>query len=403
MKKFVYSMLLLMFATFSTRAVVKERKMKIDFSKATAVPNEAISADDFISTFVVDESVEFIESVKKAVNCYSSDKGAVRIGTSSSKKGEIVLKFSTQYQVIPTKVEVEASLYSSSVKGNITVSYSTEDAESPYADYIGESMGLEIPANLKTALVYTPTEDAPIKGKVVCMRINSLVRSYIKSVTVYYNEDEVETKSVTDIADITENGTYKIDTELAGVVEKDGILYVRSQDISKSQPSVEAYLGEYKGEIGKTSYEDNDLNKFIQYDWIAIENVASMKIDAGYNIKRGFIANYDGEKLIPISGFEPDGEANTVEPIMYRAENMLHGQFRNYEADDYPAFYVLPKTHEVADFVGFIESKNGKNYMYSVGDFGKYKGNGVELVGEVDMDAIGNNSVLFKGNCRERC
>lgn len=380
MKRAVLLAALALTATAALQAV--EKSMTISFEKTAEYVKQAVKKEDFVDKFVSSGS-ENVGNISSTVSCYP-DAGCLRLGTGTDRGGNFLMVLSKTGIKVPTRITVKAHPQGTYNKDKKRMSIQFYDAS--YSEVI----------NLRNTTQFEDYEfslnEAAKSSELKEFLLGSLSGVCLKSITIYYDEKEVSS-----ISDIKAVGSYKVNQELAGVAELGGTLYARSQYISASQPSPGSYTGSYKGEIGKTAYEDNDLGRFVQYDWVAIDNTTPQTVEAGINLLAGFTARYDGTVLIPTGGIRPGDAASVIDPVRYRAENFMHGGFTNYAEDSYPAFYVKPRVNEVAEFMGFIETKGGVSYLYSDNVNGRLDGQGVKLFGEVDGGAVDGKYTKFRG------
>lgn len=381
MRKSVLAAAVALMASLTLSIGATEKSYTLSFEKSTASSETSMTANNFIET-AMSGGTEYVTGIYDIKLCFPDD-GCIKLAKSND--GYVSFSLKNMARVRPTRVVVSVK---HTAGKTLRLNYRKTSQS--------KSSLLQINSVQFTKSSGTEFEDVELKNQsadiIGVLRVTGLKGIYVKSVTVYYEETEASS-----VNDISTQGTYIVNQELAGMAVVGDTLYCRTLDPSATQPSVSTYTGSYTGEIGKTSYEDNDLSKFTHYDWVAVDNTSDMKMEAGYIIRAGFTAQYDGKQLIPVSGFTPSEAAPAIELNEYRAENILHGQFSNYNEGDYPAFYVRPRANEVADFHGYVENVDGAYYLYSAGANGKLNGKGVRLVGEVDIDAIGNSMVKFTG------
>ena len=175
---------------------------------------------------------------------------------------------------------------------------------------------------------------------------------------------------------------YKVNVALQGIEANGGVLYARTYETSAA-PS----------EPGKTyfdkSYEDYDLTKFDQRDWVAIEGEGLTSADyAGKEIVTGFVAAYDGEKLTPVTTIATKaGEAASYTLNTFAVANVFYGKYENTETlgmkNDYRPFFVKAKVNEVANYAGTLSkdsASEGSAYrLTGSGKCGVFEGKGVLL------------------------
>ena len=194
---------------------------------------------------------------------------------------------------------------------------------------------------------------------------------------------------------------YQVNVNLEGVEANGGVLYACTSG-SSAAPSVP----------GKTyfdkSYEDYDLTKFDQRDWVAIEGLTSAEY-AGKEIKPKFIAAYDGEKLTQVTSvteIEPQGDAASYTLNTFGVANVFYGNYENTESLDmggYRPFFVKAKVNEVANFVGKVtkdtNEEGGSFRLVGSGKCGVFEGKGVllEAADGVALSESGEEYKEFKG------
>ena len=172
---------------------------------------------------------------------------------------------------------------------------------------------------------------------------------------------------------------YQVNVNLQGVKVNGGVLYARSSETSAAPSKPK------ETHTGFDSYEDgNKLGEYDQRDWVAIEGLTSeyerKQIDVG------FVARYDGSKLIPlttpVSGTDIDVELNT-----FGVANVFYGNYENTERfgwtdgdkNPYYPFFVKAKVNEVANFVGTVTVTEGKIELWGSGVCGKLNDKGLEI------------------------
>ena len=192
---------------------------------------------------------------------------------------------------------------------------------------------------------------------------------------------------------------YQVNVNLEGVEANGGVLYACTSG-SSAASSVP----------GKTyfdkSYEDYDLTKFDQRDWVAIEGLTSAEY-AGKEIKPKFIAAYDGEKLTPVTEIEPQGDAASYTLNTFGVANVFYGNYENMGDDfmpgGYKPFFVKAKVNEVANFVGKVTKDTNEEgapfRLEGSGKCGVFEGKGVllEAANGVTLSESGDDYKEFKG------
>lgn len=188
-----------------------------------------------------------------------------------------------------------------------------------------------------------------------------------------------EANNVTELKE----GTNNVNFELQGVKEYNGVLYACSveESVEKSVPvSTEM-----------NSYEDVNYTNFDQRDWVTISGVSEEFVGMALNYP--FAANFASGILTPNESLTYSREAEPYKLNIYRAENVLHGGYKNYSEDAYQAYYVPVKVNEVAEFLGCIETIGGVKYLYSNSADGRLNGLGIVIDGSVE-DNTGENAEL---------
>ena len=167
---------------------------------------------------------------------------------------------------------------------------------------------------------------------------------------------------------------YQVYVNLQGVKVNGGVLYARTSETSAapSKPN--------KDFFDKT-YEDYDLTKFVQRDWVAIEGLGSEY--EGFEVGT-FIAAYDGMKLTPeVSTPAPGSQVDITNINTFGVANVFYGNYENTKtlgmANDYQPFFVKAKVNEVANFVGTVTVTEGKIELWGSGVCGKLNDKGLEI------------------------
>ena len=167
---------------------------------------------------------------------------------------------------------------------------------------------------------------------------------------------------------------YQVNVNLQGVKVNGGVLYARTSETSAapSKPN--------KDFFDKT-YEDYDLTKFVQRDWVAIEGLGSEY--EGFEVGT-FIAAYDGMKLTPeVSTPAPGSQVDITNINTFGVANVFYGNYENTKtlgmANDYQPFFVKAKVNEVANFVGTVTVTEGKIELWGSGVCGKLNEKGLAI------------------------
>ena len=172
---------------------------------------------------------------------------------------------------------------------------------------------------------------------------------------------------------------YQVNVNLQGVKVNGGVLYARTSETSAAPSKPK------ETHTGFDSYEDgNKLGEYDQRDWVAIEGLTSEY--ERKQIEVGFVARYDGSKLIPlttpVSGTDIDVELNT-----FGVANVFYGNYENTEGlgwkdgdgKPYYPFFVKAKVNEVANFVGTVTVTEGKIELWGSGVCGKLNEKGLAI------------------------
>ena len=164
---------------------------------------------------------------------------------------------------------------------------------------------------------------------------------------------------------------YQVNVNLQGVEANGGVLYARTAEASAA-PS----------EPGKNyfdkSYEDYDLTKFDQRDWVAIEGNTELE---GKTLATGFIARYDGVKLTPVAAIADNGDAASYTLNTFGVANVFYGNYENTKnvMGGYKPFFVKAKVNEVANYVGEVKEVTGGLELWGSGVCGKLNNKGLKI------------------------
>lgn len=175
---------------------------------------------------------------------------------------------------------------------------------------------------------------------------------------------------------------YQVNVNLQGVKSHNGVLYARTVDttVNPSEPGKDYF----------DSYEDSDYAQFAQHDWVAIDGLGSDYENK--NITAGFVAQYDGTKLLPVNDVVP-GSDETVTTNTFGVANVFYGNYENTNTNgfDYKPFFVKAKLNEVATFV----AKAVAAYeIQGSGKCGVINGKGLKVEGSDLTDNIGKYVAL---------
>ena len=167
---------------------------------------------------------------------------------------------------------------------------------------------------------------------------------------------------------------YKVKVNLEGTAANGGVLYAHTTETSAA-PS---YTN--KGYYDK-DYEDYDFEtRFDQRDWVAIQGYEELN---GMQFT-GFLADYDGNKLIPREKIGSETPASDFMLNDFTVSNVFYGNFENSWLlrlqHNYSPFFVKAKENEVANYVGAVKLNSyGVYELWGTGDCGKFNGRGVEI------------------------
>ena len=161
---------------------------------------------------------------------------------------------------------------------------------------------------------------------------------------------------------------YQVNVNLQGVKAHDGVLYActTEQTVNPSDPR----------KPGFDYYEDKDLSKFDQRDWVAIAGLGSDYV--GMNIVTGFTALYDGSKLVPVEAPEVGSDAAKFTLNTFVVPNVFYGNYANMVGWDYYPFFVAAKVNEVATYSG---KATDASTIVGSGKAGTYNGAGLKVEG----------------------
>ena len=161
---------------------------------------------------------------------------------------------------------------------------------------------------------------------------------------------------------------YKVNVNLQGVKAHDGVLYActTEQTVNPSDPR----------KTGFDYYEDKDLSKFDQRDWVAIAGLGSDYV--GMNIGTGFTALYDGSKLVPVEAPEVGSDAAKFTLNTFVVPNVFYGNYANMVGWHYYPFFVAAKVNEVATYSG---KATDASTIVGSGKAGTYNGAGLKVEG----------------------
>ena len=104
----------------------------------------------------------------------------------------------------------------------------------------------------------------------------------------------------------------------------------------------------------------------------------------GKQIGTGFVASYDGTKLVPVTAMPEPGSDVTIDLNTFGVANVFYGNYENTEdlnmTGGYQPFFVKAKVNEVANFLGSVKlNADGKYELWGSGVCGKFNEKGLEI------------------------
>ncbi|MDD6006915.1 MAG: leucine-rich repeat protein [Bacteroidales bacterium] len=165
---------------------------------------------------------------------------------------------------------------------------------------------------------------------------------------------------------------------LQGVKMHNDLLYActTAESVNKSTPTLHGNAPD-----NMDTYEDRNFDEFAQRDWVVISGLGSEYV--GKELSYPFVAQFADGVLTPSGTITATAAAKAYNLNTFRAENILHGGYSNYDDDRYQAYYVPVRENEVAKFMGFIETVNGIKYLYSDNANGRKDGEGIKIEGNI--------------------
>ena len=184
----------------------------------------------------------------------------------------------------------------------------------------------------------------------------------------------------TELLSMSAGKYYQVNVNLQGVKSHNGVLYARTVDttVNPSEPGKDYF----------DSYEDSNYAQFAQHDWVAIDGLGSDYENK--NITAGFVAQYDGTKLLPVNDVVP-GSDETVTTNTFGVANVFYGNYENTNGFGYKPFFVKAKLNEVATFVAKAVAANE---IQGSGECGVINGKGLKVEGSDLTDNIGKYVAL---------
>ena len=397
----------------ATLAVVKEDITTYELYVCSM--KDDVSSDAVSATFVINPNV--IENATVTGNIVFADQDAEKFiasGTNMKKDTKYILTddLDTEYTITSTigegnktypRLQANGTLRLYNTNGNVI--YISNDNITIKKVAISHNRGeITINDNSVTATDGVSTWNAPENcHQLTIVPTTSQDNTDVSAIAITYvgNLHYYKVKDGAALIGMKKGKLYQVNVNLEGVEANGGVLYACTSG-SSAAPSVP----------GKTyfdkSYEDYDLTKFDQRDWVAIEGLTSAEY-AGKEIKPKFIAAYDGEKLTQVTSvteIEPQGDAASYTLNTFGVANVFYGNYENTESLDmggYRPFFVKAKVNEVANFVGKVTkdtSAGGDSFrLEGSGKCGVFEGKGVllEAADGVTLSVSGDDYKQFTG------
>ena len=223
------------------------------------------------------------------------------------------------------------------------------------------------------------TYSAPIKISNTCKVVAYISdgTTCCEPVSLDYTRTKHPVSNNTELISMEADMLYEVNVNLEGVKAIGGVLYARTSETSAAQSKPR------EGHTGFDSYEDGyKLNQYEQRDWVAIAGLASEY--EGKQIGTGFVASYDGTKLVPVTAMPEPGSDVTIDLNTFGVANVFYGNYENTEdlnmTGGYQPFFVKAKVNEVANFLGSVKlNADGKYELWGSGVCGKFNEKGLEI------------------------
>ena len=223
------------------------------------------------------------------------------------------------------------------------------------------------------------TYSAPIKISNTCKVVAYISdgTTCCEPVSLDYTRTKHPVSNNTELISMEADMLYEVNVNLEGVKAIVGVLYARTSETSAAQSKPR------EGHTGFDSYEDGyKLNQYEQRDWVAIAGLASEY--EGKQIGTGFVASYDGTKLVPVTAMPEPGSDVTIDLNTFGVANVFYGNYENTEdlnmTGGYQPFFVKAKVNEVANFLGSVKlNADGKYELWGSGVCGKFNEKGLEI------------------------
>ena len=223
------------------------------------------------------------------------------------------------------------------------------------------------------------TYSAPIKISNTCKVVAYISdgTTCCEPVSLDYTRTKHPVSNNTELISMEADMLYEVNVNLEGVKAIGGVLYARTSETSAAQSKPR------EGHTGFDSYEDGyKLNQYEQRDWVAIAGLASEY--EGKQIGTGFVASYDGTKLVPVTAMPEPGSDVTIDLNTFGVANVFYGNYENTAGlgmtGGYQPFFVKAKVNEVANFLGSVKlNADGKYELWGSGVCGKFNEKGLEI------------------------
>ena len=326
-----------------------------------------VNAVEKYKEFDLSDAAKFNYSQEQSVTFGMEDYGVnnnTEIKDTPFTKGDVTIVYGGGGSSV-TKYYTEAiRLYNSN---NITVS--SKNGIIASVTFSGVPSGYEFGKVEVTAGEFSNNVWSNINAKTATLTNKKTSQVRFTTITVNY----ILPEAAASITGINEAGTYyTVNFELNGQAANDGVLYART-----SEPS--AKPSEPNKNYFDKSYEDYDLSKYAQRDWVAINGNTEL---VGKTLTTGFIARYDGVKLTPVAAIAYNGDAASYTLNTFGVANVFYGNYENTDKvmGDYKPFFGKAKVNEVAYYVGEVKAAtDGGLELWGSGVCGKLNEKGLKI------------------------
>ena len=356
-----------------------------------------VSSDAVSATFVINPNV--IENATVTGDIVFADQDAAKFiakGSNMKKDTEYILTddLDTEYTITSTigegnktypRLQANGTLRLYNTNGNVI--YISNDNITIKKVAISHNRGeITINGNSVAATDGVSTWDAPENcHQLTIVPTTSQDNTDVSAIAITYvgNLHYYKVNDGAALIGMEKGKFYQVNVALEGVEANGGVLYARTTEASVA-PSVPGKTGFDK------SYEDYDLTKFNQRDWVAIKGLGSEY--EGFALGT-FIAAYDGEKLTSVvsNPAKSDAEIDITNINTFGAANVFYGNYENTsdfgwidgDGNPYYPFFVKAKVNEVANYAGTLSkdsASEGSAYrLTGSGKCGVFEGKGVLL------------------------